>query len=119
MLTYAAASLTTETRRVHPEHRYPYDIVDNSVLRKSTSFNSIRDSIQTQTKTTFYKNYFSHHDHIRLLGIARITRITKHVLKPYPLARADRPTEPPIFPATSKGTRPGELTAQLSSAKHV
>jgi len=43
-------------------------IVKNSVLLKTANFKSIQNSIHTQFKSMFYKNSFSDHAHIRLLG---------------------------------------------------
>ena len=43
-------------------------IVKNSVLLKSANFKSIKNSIHSQSKSMFYKNSFSVHAHIRLLG---------------------------------------------------
>ena len=65
-------------------------IVRNSVLQKSTNFKSIQNSIRSQTKSMFYKNSFSNHAHIRLLGKTHPPPNTKRKLKPYPLSWADQ-----------------------------
>lgn len=59
--------------------------VKNSVLLKSTNFKSIQNSIRTQTNSMFYKNSFSVHAHIRLLGKTHTPPTTKRKIKPYPL----------------------------------
>ena len=63
--------------------------VRNSVLLKSANFKSIQNSIHSQSKTMFYKNSFSEHIHIRLLGKTYSPPTTKLKLKPYPLNWTD------------------------------
>lgn len=46
-------SFTVETRRNRPEHRYLYDIVDNSVLQKSTKFRFELDPKRCSTNASF------------------------------------------------------------------
>ena len=60
-------------------------IVKNSVLLKSANFKSIKNSIRSQSKSMFYKNSFSVHAHIRLLGKSHTPPTTKLRIKPYPL----------------------------------
>lgn len=60
-------------------------IVRNSVLLKSANFESIQNSIRSQTKTMFYKTSFSDFEHIRLLGKSFPPPTTKRSPKPYPI----------------------------------
>lgn len=59
--------------------------VRNVVLLKSANFNTIQNSIRSQSRTLFYKNSFSNHDHIRLLAKTFTPPTTKRQLKPLPL----------------------------------
>jgi len=70
-------------------------IVKNSVLLKSTNFKSIQNSIHSQSKSMFYKNSFSDHDHIRLLGKTHSPPTTKKLPKPYPITWTDQVTTHP------------------------
>ncbi|CAI6373583.1 unnamed protein product [Macrosiphum euphorbiae] len=65
-------------------------IVKNSVLLKSANFKSIKNSIHSQSKSMFYKNSFSIHAHIRLLGKSHTPPTTKRRIKPYPLTWVDQ-----------------------------
>jgi hypothetical protein len=66
-------------------------IVKNSVLFKSANFKSIKHSIHSQSKTMFYKNSFSDHNHIRLLEKTHSSPTTNHLLKLYPHDWTDQP----------------------------
>jgi len=66
-------------------------IVKNAVLLKSANFKPIQNSIHTQSKSMFYKNSFSNHAHIRLLGKTLPHSTTKNKIKPYPLTWVNQP----------------------------
>jgi hypothetical protein len=57
--------------------------VKNLIFLKSTNFESIQHLIRSHSKTMFYKNSFSNHNYIRLLGktisppSSKLTRILK------------------------------------------
>ena len=65
--------------------------VSNKTLLRSSNFNTIQSSIRSQSKNMFYKNSFSRHDHIRLLGKTYSSPTTKKQLQPYPITWTEKP----------------------------